>query len=156
MLLSVQKTLSKGDWVTEFICLLRFTFIMALCPALSSLWSHLSVRLLRRTGKYPENKMPQVAWGHELYVPWVSDFNNEATVLPGEARMWISASWMQVPSSKSKGLQVGQKKAEEECLRMQLVMRSGWAPQRLGFPPAPSIPDTQKRKQLAWDSQCEQ
>lgn len=99
--------------------------------------------------------MPQVAWGHEHYVPWVSNFNNEATVLPGKARMWMNASWMQEPSSETKGLQVGQKRPGEKRLRMQPPMPSHWALQRLGSTPAPRMPDTQKRKQLTWDSQWE-
>lgn len=84
-------------------------------PVLSSLWSCLSVRALRRTGKYSENEMPQVAWGQELCVPWASSFNNETTVLYRKARMWMGASWTQMLSLQTKGLQVGQKKSVWEC-----------------------------------------
>lgn len=109
MLLLIEN-LIRADWFTQFTPSQWFAFVVAICPALSPLWSHVSVTPMRRTWNVL-GEMPQVAWGHELCVLWASDLNNTATVLPRKAGKWTRASWTQLPQSRPKGCKWARRKA---------------------------------------------
>ena len=145
MHLPSQKTWSEQTWFTQFIHPQWLVFMVALCPALSPLWSYMSVTWSGRTSVCPGREMPQVAWRHEPWVLWAWT----STMLPLSFPEMLECGWgpagpnrhgADQRAANGPGGSLG-----DVSLRTWLVMHSHHALQSTGTIPAPSAKHPKER-----------